>query len=325
MKSSTLYSFTSLAILYFMYAHWKYLQHVSNSYAERFRTSPEEWRSNDVLVNIKSTAALIHFRVCNTQSGSATKHLCTQDYFKKAGEELLQGNNVHMVQIGAHVGFEKNDPLGSAVVTFLQLVSGVSSGNITQNFHWTFVEPSPPNYERLKQNLESRKGICDMRGVNAGILPDSPNVTSRTPFYSFAPSIDPESGYDSLSGKMLPAFITQVSGFDMAPLEYNRDVFTKQGLNMDDYVVKSQVSMLDYSELMKEHVRAEQGPLLLMIDTEGYDCNIVEGIQQHSKWLPQFIIFEISICNPLATFRHLEMLGYDTIKAGENAIGTRRQ
>lgn len=281
-----------------------------------------EGGKNALLVSHRAVAALIHDTVCisgRTQS-TEMKHLCDRDFFKVAGEQLLRGDHVHMVQIGAHVGFEENDPVASALVEFLQRISSIGRANTTQNFHWTFVEPSPPNYERLIKNLESRKDLCDMRGVNAGIVPDSFNITSGMPFYSFAPTIDPETGYDSRSGKKLPSFITQVSGFTMAPLDFNRGVFRRQGLNMSDYIVESQVSMLHYSELMKERVEATESPLFLMIDTEGFDCNIVEGIRQDSKWLPQFLLFETH-CKWEPTIAHLKILGYDTFKTPQNAVG----
>jgi len=296
------------------------------------------------------TAASIHDTLCNstttnkrTQS-TEMEYLCAHDFFKVAGEQLLQGDHVHMVQIGAHVGFEENDPVGSTVVDFLQHLSDIgntnsnsnssnsstvnNNNNITQHFHWTFVEPSPPNYERLIKNLESRKGLCDMQGINAGIVPDTLNITSSSssssaemmPFYSFAPSIDPETGYDSLSGKTLPPWITQVSGFTMGPINFNQGVFRKQRLNMSDYIVKTQVTMLHYSELMKEHVKVEGRPFFLMIDTEGFDCKIVEGIDQDSKWIPQFLLFETH-CKWKPTLDHLKTLGYETIKTQHNAVG----
>ena len=82
------------------------------------------------------------------------------------------------------------------------------------------------------------EGWCDLRSVNAAVVPDGERHSPTMVFHSFSPDIDPESGHDSRSGKQLPRWITQVSGFSMAPLSFNRGVFRKMGLNMMmDYVV----------------------------------------------------------------------------------------
>jgi hypothetical protein len=52
-----------------------------------------------------------------------------------------------------------------------------------------------------------------MNAVNAAVMSDSPNSTDHLTFYSIDESIDPETGYDSKSGKTLPHWVTQVGVF----------------------------------------------------------------------------------------------------------------
>jgi hypothetical protein len=67
-------------------------------------------------------------------------------------------------------------------------------------------------------------------------------------FYSIRDTIDPETGLDSLSGKTLPSYITQVSSFSKAPILFNRRVFNKIGLNVHDYIVETNVTAKRYSD-----------------------------------------------------------------------------
>mmetsp|Transcript_29204 Transcript_29204/g.33630 ORF Transcript_29204/g.33630 Transcript_29204/m.33630 type:complete len:185 (+) Transcript_29204:511-1065(+) len=174
-------------------------------------------------------------------------------------------------------------------------------------------------------NLKNRSDWCDLRGINAAVVADGTNGTADMVFNSFSPDIDPETGFDSRSNKTLPVFITQVSSFSMAPLNFNRRVFSKIGLRMEDYVVKSSVTIYPYSELM-ERVTHGGVPQFVLIDTEGFDCNIILGISLTSKYLPPYLIFEEKQCKEKEkeeTYNHLKRLGYsivETIAQSPNAI-----
>lgn len=65
-------------------------------------------------------------------------------------------------------------------------------------------------------------------------------------------------------------------------------------------------------------------PFLVLIDTEGFDCDIVKGISLNSTRLPKFLVFEIKQCRRKykEAKEHLESLGYTIVLAGkENAVG----
>jgi len=256
---------------------------------------------------------------CNkTDIGDEWKDLCMGGFIQHAEELINNGQDVHIVQIGAHVGFENNDPLAKELSSYILHFEKETR----QNFHWTFVEPSPPNYKRLMKNIDKYSDICDMQGVNAAIIPDSQNDTTAMTFYSLNETIDPETGYDSKSGKTLPTYITQLSSFSMGPLNYNKRQFGRRGLNMKDYIVESNVTTTGYTDLMKE--RSIQSPLLVLIDAETFDCQIINGIDRSSPYLPKYLIYETVECEGVSQYEtkaYLTSLGYQ-VKKTKNTQNT---
>ena len=251
--------------------------------------------------------------------------LCLGSFDKTVNNVIQRGEDITIVQIGAHTGYEKNDPLASGLTSMIHELGSTMHDKV----HWTFVEPSPPNYERLVKNLANHSDVCEMHSVNAGVVPDGIADTTGMVFYSIRDTIDPETGLDSLSGKTLPKWITQVSSFTKDPILHNRRVFKKNGLNVHDYIVEKNVTVKRYSDLMKEVVGKDQHvPLLVLIDTEGFDCNIVNGISAASPFLPRYLVFEYKQCKPDAlqqVFEHLESMQYNVTKAndGENVVAVR--
>jgi len=169
-----------------------------------------------------------------------------------------------------------------------------------------------------------------MRSINAGVISDMTNSDmNELVFYSLRDTIDPETGFDSLSKKKLPKFITQVSSFSKSPILSNENVFSSRGLNVNDYIVETKVPTKKFSILMDEILRSSvngthSSPFLVLIDTEGFDCDIVQGISFDSNFLPKFLVFEINQCpgeKYEKTKKHLEKLGYMISKATENAVG----
>jgi len=279
---------------------------------------------------------LVHDLLC-TQNGTNNLaewvYLCSGDFVRLATKRLLDGDDLDVVQIGAHTGFEKNDPIAVGLSGILQHVSAISnSDTVRKKFHWTFVEPSPPNFKRLKQNVQNYS-ICDMKAINVAVLPDGhygENHTNMT-FYSVRDTIDPETGYDSLSGKRFPHWITQVSSFSKAPILFNGGKFKKLGLDVNDYIVETNVKTMSYSGVMKKALGVAKNqskdelrpPFLVLIDTEGLDCDIVNGISPSSQFLPEYLLFEHKQCkNRLqhAAFHHLKTMGYNLHLSPQNAV-----
>jgi len=256
---------------------------------------------------------------CNkTDIGDEWKGLCMGNFIQNAEALINDGQDVHIVQIGAHVGFEYNDPLAKELSAYLLHFDK----DTRQKFHWIFVEPSPPNYKGLMENMHEYSDICDMKGVNAAIIPDSENDTTTMTFYSLNETIDPETGYDSVSGKKLPRYITQLSSFSMRSLNSNRRQFRNRGLNMDDYIVEINVTTTSYTDLMKEI--SNQAPLLVLIDTEAFDCKIINGIDRNSPFLPKYLIYESAWCGRVTateTMKYLTSLGYQ-VKKTKNTQNT---
>jgi hypothetical protein len=140
--------------------------------------------------------------------------LCNASFIQAADDMLLLEEvrqHVHVVQIGAHTGFEKNDPFTQGMAHYINMLSQEERGR----FHWTFVEPSPANYKSLEHNIATFSHLCNMTTVNAAVVSDTMQEDSikALTFHSVRDTIDPVTGYDSLSGKTFPFWITQVSIF----------------------------------------------------------------------------------------------------------------
>jgi hypothetical protein len=171
-----------------------------------------------------------------------------------------------------------------------------------------------------------------MHGINAAVVPDSTNSTEHMRFYTSSESIHPVSGYDYVLGETFPYWITQVSSFSKIHLEVNRNLWTAKGLNMDVYIMKMNVTVMRYSELMENvlaSTRTREAPLIVLIDTEGFDCKIIYGIAETTRYLPDYLLFEDVQCqshpNRDVTYKHLQKLDYRVVKVkgSQNTISTR--
>ena len=70
----------------------------------------------------------------------------------------------------------------------------------------------------------------------------------------------------------------------------------------------------------------QKPPLLLLIDTEGFDCNIITGISPSSPYLPKYILYEMKQCDFKSANNHLIKLGYNISKDhGENILAVKYQ
>ena len=67
-----------------------------------------------------------------------------------------------------------------------------------------------------------------------------------------------------------------------------------------------------------------EAPLLVLIDTEGFDCSIVNGISLSSPYLPKYLVFESKQCEYQASLDHLQSMGYETSTMGENVVAIKK-
>lgn len=126
---------------------------------------------------------------------------------------------------------------------------------------------------------------------------------------------------------MLPFWLTQISSLNreqvFKPIFVN--AFKKFGLDINDYVEETNVKTLSYSDLVNQVIFPinelnKREPLLVLVDTEGFDCNVVEGISPQSHFLPKYLVFEHMHCNATQTEKHLHEMGYTTYKFFEDTI-----
>ncbi|GFH58519.1 hypothetical protein CTEN210_14995 [Chaetoceros tenuissimus] len=300
-------------------------------------TDPIISSNKSIDANINTTA--LHHIICNDKAiqFKEWKALCDGDtnIVQEAVDMLTKDHaEITITQIGAHVGFEPNDPISSGLVSLMDNLPST----YRDRFHWTFVEPSPPNYARLVDNLKKYEDVCDMSSMNVAVVSDEIGTTSKDMvFYSIRDTIDPETGFDSISNQTFPHWISQVSSFSMDPIYFHKKRFERMGLDMYDYVVKTNVTTKSFSSIMADVMdrsimnskkktieSSKQQPFLALIDTEGFDCDIVLGISPDSKYLPKFIVFEVKSClNQYMSHvrKHLERIGYNVARVNhENAV-----
>lgn len=272
--------------------------------------------------------------LCQNNNDYFWKLLCESNLFRHMDERLFRPspeNHVHIHQIGAHTGFEENDPLAKGLLDYLNLLSKEEQSRV----HWYFVEPSPTNFNELREKLTKQPQKCDMVPVNVAVIPDGMGSTKDIPFYAISNSINPETGYDSKSGKMLPFYISQVGSFSKKQVLQERNAFTKMGLDMEDYIVETKVQGEPAMHLFAKTMQSSCGhgcrtyaPSLVLIDTEGFDCKIIEGIAVNSPYWPQFLVYEHKHCGEegkKAAQEKLQKIGYQlTAVSKENTLAVKK-
>merc|ERR1712241_464746 len=85
--------------------------------------------------------------------------------------------------------------------------------------------------------------------------------------------------------------------------------------NTNNYVDK--IDDKNNGDIIAKESRKNQGHhnsvTLVLIDTEGFDCNIVNGISFSSPFLPEYLIFETAHCKEESlqmAWDRLEEMGY---------------
>lgn len=166
-----------------------------------------------------------------------------------------------------------------------------------------------------------------MNIVNAAVVSDLTENPGEMVFHGIRDTIDPETGFDSLSKKTFPYWITQISSFSKRTMLKVAAQFSQRGLDIEDYIIETNVTTMSYSDLMNQVSHAEEDkkePLIVLIDTEGLDCDIVEGISPDSPFLPKYLIFEHKHCKSENAEKHLQKMGYVVHKLKENVIAVRQ-
>ena len=240
-----------------------------------------------------------------------------------------------IVQVGAHVGFEPNDPIASPLLAMfgeMAAMGDVTSAGIAAK--WLMVEASPANYAGLVTNLELQRGKhVRFLPTNVGVLASNASASTgneseegKMTFYSMSGDIDPESGQDKRSGKVLPYWATQLGSFDKqhqqaSPLAF---AFKRRGLVLEDYVIESKIRVLSMTRLLKEHNIPQEGAMLVLIDTEGFDCDIVLSLNLAKAFKPRMLVFEHKVCpsKRISAVRHLTQAGYTAVFDDENVFAT---
>lgn len=208
-----------------------------------------------------------------------------------------EGESAWVVQIGAHIGFEANDPLGSTMAGLLGLI-GELKNQQEPRWKWLMVEPVPSIIPALKVNTEAmphRNGEFIIEP--AGVV-DEAQQDSHMTFYSIE-DIDSDTGLDRRTGKILPFWITQIGSFDRDHLTKpaaHAHAFKKRGLAINDYVTAQKVPTLTIEQLFRKHSVATGRVMAILIDAEGLDCKIVISLESNILDQCPLILFEHKHC-----------------------------
>ena len=102
---------------------------------------------------------------CPPQAGSALwAAICASGVDTFINSRLAQSRDFGIVQIGAHTGWEPDDPITGG---FARLLRGLSARQ-RRRVHYTLVEASPHNFAELERSVAAHASLCDMRAVLAG-------------------------------------------------------------------------------------------------------------------------------------------------------------
>eukprot|EP00040_Diaphanoeca_grandis_P025444 m.140978 g.140978 ORF g.140978 m.140978 type:complete len:350 (-) comp30154_c0_seq2:122-1171(-) len=280
---------------------------------------------------------------CAQSSISESESRCDEDTLPsqqmcKAGFETAMlsyvrtGNPGSIVQIGAHVGFEKNDPIAKHTLSTINRISEAINSRTTSKVaaQWLFVEASPTNYRELVKNLENHgesNPTIQFLPANVGIMATagktgkSQNNTMN--FYSIHSDVDVNTGMDKRTGKQLPHWVTQTGSFSKSQFMdhvITQRAFGSRGLKLADYMQTTPIQVLSVSELLQRRGIAVDSVKMLLVDTEGFDCDIIQALDLSSGLRPSLIIFEHAHCleKVEATKEYLTTSGYTLTADHEN-------
>jgi FkbM family methyltransferase len=169
---------------------------------------------------------------------------------------------------------------------------------LSRGWRGIMVEPVPYVFERLRRNYGQLEGVALANVAVAG-------RDGRLPFYYVADASDEER-------ESLPKWYDGIGSF-------SRDAVAGHAAHIPDIerrIVTEEVACLSFESLCREH-GAERVDLLL-IDTEGYDWQILRGIDLERRH-PRLVIYEhfhLPAGDRAAARAHLERHGYETMEEG---------
>jgi hypothetical protein len=132
----------------------------------------------------------------------------SQFHSKRIFDTKTPNKHMSIFQIGAHTGWNENDPLMKGMTLYLQSLPQERR----QRVDCTLVEASPANHAALEKKVQEHSSLCDLKSLHAGIVPDSAESTNLT-FHGISADINVKTGLDSRSGKKLIIWASQLSSF----------------------------------------------------------------------------------------------------------------
>ena len=195
------------------------------------------------------------------------------------------------VQIGAHVGKTKNDPIYH---------------RFTSDSNWTglLLEPVPHIYNLLEQNYAH---IPQFIPVNAAIC----NTTESQIFYQVG---RPTNKTNAKTGKMEYDFFADASQLG----SFRRELVEHEVVQFKSLVVPTMVTCLTPFELFRQYGNGNARVDYLQVDAEGMDWEIVGAFLRyfihHAEPIPAFIRMEWKHLNDATAkdaLHVLSFLGYE--------------
>jgi FkbM family methyltransferase len=193
---------------------------------------------------------------------------------------------IFFIQVGAHDG-RSND----SVYPFAREIG----------WHGILVEPVPYLFDRLVDNYYGASGIA-LENVALA------EHNGRKCFYRLRETTD-----------LLPSWYDQIGSLDLGTVLSHRSVIP----NIEDYLLKEEVECLTFETLITRHQVSKID--LILLDTEGYDLNIMKMIDLQ-RFRPELIIYEqkhLSPADKSAASLLLRSHGYVVHPIGMNNAATR--
>mmetsp|Transcript_7025 Transcript_7025/g.8038 ORF Transcript_7025/g.8038 Transcript_7025/m.8038 type:complete len:412 (+) Transcript_7025:105-1340(+) len=201
------------------------------------------------------------------------------------------GDEGVVLQIGAHTLFEKTDETSPMLEVVLD---ACSTGGVP--WKWILVEPVPSNFEVLHTQLPDSTKLDMDNFVFENLAIGKTDQPGTIPFYTISKDIDAITGMDSRTGIRLPTWATQIGSFSKDHLLKHEKGWKKKGLEVRDYIEALPVTVMSIGGILKKNgIRADQLGALL-IDTEGFDCVIIQALDIAS-YQPALLYFEYKWCN----------------------------
>lgn len=222
------------------------------------------------------------------------------DALRGTGREL----RIDLEFVVGHLRQRRTDVRFVQVGAFDGLGNDVMAGYV-RRFGWrgVLVEPQPSYFDRLKANYADQPQV---RFENAAV---DVRPGSR-PFYAIRPDAD---------FAKLPDWAPQIASFDLETVLRAQSIIP----NLPDLIVAYDVPCVTLAEVVERH--ALGGVDFLQIDAEGYDFEIIRGID-FDRLAPSLIRFEHKNLTRRDVGRCLDLLtgrGYRVAADGEDAIAYR--